>query len=171
MPQPPQERYLIGPGLRDKLREVIGRADGTPLGSGSRGSIPVRLQEIPRRGGGGTTIRLGQFTGAWPNEPGQFGSDNVKLVKLYVQNTNANNPNDWVPELDADGEEVVAVTLNLFSYIPTRSGNDSYLWCAVLPISEVDGEYWTGAYDNVDGQDVPVLRPYTTLWLLLAAEC
>jgi hypothetical protein len=163
---------LIGPGLRDKLRDVIARVDGTPLGSGGAARVPVRLQTMaPRRGGGGTTIRLGQFTGAWYNEPGQTGSDNLKLVKLYVQPSNASTPNDWVPELDANGEEVVAVTMNLFSYIPTRSGNDSYMWCAVLPISSVDGEYWTGAYDNVEGQDVPVMRPYTTLWLLLAAEC
>lgn len=162
-----QERYLIGPGLRDKLREVVAGFDGTPIGSEGEAGIPVRLQTMSRRGGG-STIRLGQFTGAWYNEPGTSGADNLKLVKLYVQNSNATGPNDWVPELDGEGEEVVAVTMNLFSYIPTRSGNDSYMWCAVLPISQVDGEYWTGAYDE---NDAPVMRPYTTLWLLLAAEC
>lgn len=164
-----------------KFADVLD-GDNTQLRSTDSGSARILYREaatgeqwcVVRMGDGaatGSTIRLGQFTGAWYNEPGESGSDNVKLVKLYVQNATPSGPNDWVPELDGDGEEVVAVTLNLFSYIPTRSGNDSYMWCAVLPISDVSGEYWTGAYDNVDGQDVPVMRPYTTLWLLLAAEC
>jgi hypothetical protein len=119
----------------------------------------------------GPSIRLGQFTGSWYNEPGLSGADNVKLVKLFVQPENPTGANDWVPELDGDGEEVIAVTLNLFSYIPTRSGNDSYMWCAVIPISSKPGEYWTGFYDYIDGQDVPAMRPYSRLWLLLAAEC
>ncbi len=163
------ERYFVGPNKRNEINEVISLVKGTPMKENGA-EVPTRLQGMPSRRGG-STIRLGQFTGAWYNEPGQTGSDNLKLVKLYVQPSNASTPNDWVPELDGDGEEVVAVTMNLFSYIPTRSGNDSYMWCAVLPISSVDGEYWTGAYDNVDGQDVPVMRPYNTLWLLLAAEC
>ena len=121
--------------------------------------------------GGGSTIRLGQFSGPWYNEPGESGADNVKLVKLYVQPSQSAGANDWVPELDANGEEVIAVTLNLFSYIPTRSGNDSYMWCALLPISDQGGEYWSGGYDYIDGQDVPRMKPYSKLWLLLAAEC
>lgn len=118
-----------------------------------------------------STIRLGQFSGLWYNEPGESGADNVKLVKLYVQPSDSTGANDWVPELDGDGEEVIAVTVNLFSYIPTRSGNDSYMWCAVLPISNQGGEYWSGGYDYIDGQDVPRMKPYSNLWLLLAAEC
>lgn len=129
------------------------------------------FREVGATVAAGSTIRLGQFTGFWENEPGESGADNVKLVKLYVQETDASGANDWVPELDADGEEVIAVTVNFFSYIPTRSGNDSYMWCAVVPISSVSGEYWSGGYDYVDGQDVPRMKPYSQLWLLLAAEC
>ena len=136
----------------------------------SRPRNPSFLPRAPG-GGGGSPIRLGQFTGPWVNEPGETGADNVKLVKLYVQPDDAGSANDWVPELDGDGEEVIAVTLNLFSYIPTRSGNDSYMWCAVIPISSVEGEYWSGGYDSTGGSDVPIMKPYTQLWLLLAAEC
>jgi hypothetical protein len=151
------------------------------LASSDSGSARILYREgtegdewcVVRLGDGASApaMRIGQFTGAWYNEPGATGADNVKLVKLYVQPANASTPNDWVPELDADGEEVLAVTLNLFSYIPTRSGNDAFLWCAVVPLSDVSGEYWAGGYENIDGQDVPIMRPYSKLWLLLSAEC
>jgi len=153
-----------------RIKSTILKVDAMPDATGS-GKIPVRFEDRPVAAGEGSTIRLGQFTGAWPNEPGETGSDNVKLVKLYVQAPSPTGPNDWVPELDGDGEEVLAVTMNLFSYIPTRSGNDSYMWCAILPISNVGGEYFAGTYEFVDGQDVPVMKPYSQLWLLLAAEC
>lgn len=58
-----QERYLIGPGLRDKLREVITRVDGMPAGSGGDGSIPVRLQTINQPLG--LRLHRGTFTGSW----------------------------------------------------------------------------------------------------------
>jgi hypothetical protein len=47
-----QERYFVGPRLRDKLREVIARVEGMPEGSGGGGKIPVVHQEIPRAAGG-----------------------------------------------------------------------------------------------------------------------
>jgi hypothetical protein len=58
-----KERYLIGPGLRNKLREIIRRVDGMPLGSSAE--IPTRLQDMRRGGGGGTTLKVGTFTGSW----------------------------------------------------------------------------------------------------------
>jgi hypothetical protein len=136
-----------------------------------RNMPPIKFRQPGGDDGGGSPIRLGQFTGWWVNEPGLTGANNLKLVKLYVQPSDASGSNDWVPELDGNGDEVIAVTLNLFSYIPTRSGNDSSMWCAVVPISDVAGEYWTGSYDYIDGVDVPTMRPYSKLWLLLAAEC
>lgn len=165
-----------------KFCDVKG-TDRTKLASSTTGSARILYRDgtgtgtkwcVVRMGdgeAGQSTVRLGQFTGNWCNEPGVSGADNVKLVKLYVQPPNSAGANDWVPELDSNGEEVIAVTLNLFSYIPTRSGNDSHMWCAVLPISDAAGEYWTGSYDNVEGVDVPIMRPYSKLWLLLAAEC
>jgi hypothetical protein len=139
-----------------------------------RNMPPIKFRQ-PSGDDGGSPIRLGQFTGSWYNEPGISGADNLKLVKLYVQSPDASGPtsaNDWIPELDGNGDEVIAVTLNLFSYIPTRSGNDSSMWCAVIPLSDLAGEYWTGSYEYVEGgPDVPIMRPYSKLWLLLAAEC
>lgn len=58
-----QERYLIGPGLRDKLREVVGRVDSIPTGSGGGAHIPVVHQSIDRPGG--SPVRLGKTVVAW----------------------------------------------------------------------------------------------------------
>jgi hypothetical protein len=135
------------------------------------GRRPRNPSTLPRAAGGGggvaSTIRLGQFTGFWPNEPGESGADNVKRVKLYVQEQNATGANDWIPETDGNGNEVIAVTINLFSYIPTRSGNDSYMWCAVTPISSVPGDYPAGGYSG----NTPIMTEYEQLWLLISAEC
>jgi len=163
----------ITESFAQRIASTVRRVDAMPTVFGD-GKIPTRFEDVQRPGGvsvSGPTIRLGQFSGPWYNEPGESGADNVKLVKLYVQPSPAAGANDWVSELDSDGEEVIAVTLNLFSYIPTRSGNDSYMWCAVIPISDQSGEYWSGGYDYIDGQDVPRMKPYSKLWLLLAAEC
>lgn len=58
-----RERYLIGPGLRDKLREVITRVDGTPIGAQGGETVPVRLQTMMPRGGGGVVEAF--YTGGW----------------------------------------------------------------------------------------------------------
>jgi hypothetical protein len=55
------ERYFIGPGLKDKLREVIYRVDG--LASVERGvKAPTVEQSLPIFR---TTFRICTFTGAW----------------------------------------------------------------------------------------------------------
>jgi hypothetical protein len=58
-----QERYFIGPRLRDKLRDVIARSDGLPQGSGGSAEVPAVHQEIPRRAG--SPVRLGKTSSAW----------------------------------------------------------------------------------------------------------
>lgn len=59
-----QERYFIGPGLRDKLRETITRVDG--MMDRERGvKNQVILQELPRRPGGSDAFRICTFTGSW----------------------------------------------------------------------------------------------------------
>jgi hypothetical protein len=122
-------------------------------------SRPRRPSKLPRApgGGGGSSIRLGQFTDTWANEPGQSGDANLKKVTLYMQDAqNAAGPNDWGPEI-TDGSQTIVVAINLFSYIPTRSGGDTRRWCAVTPLTSASGTF--------QGQD------YDRLWLLLAAEC
>ena len=57
------ERYFIGPGLRDKLRETITRVDGI-ADRESGGAIPTVHQEMGARGG--RAVRIGSFTGSWP---------------------------------------------------------------------------------------------------------
>jgi hypothetical protein len=58
-----KERYFIGPGLRDKLRDTITRMDGMASGHGID-EIPTRLQTLPSPSGG-KVLRVCTFTGAW----------------------------------------------------------------------------------------------------------
>jgi len=58
-----QERYFIGPGLRDKLRETITRVDG--MIDRERGpKIPFVPQDLPRHAGA-TQARFGEVSAAW----------------------------------------------------------------------------------------------------------
>lgn len=58
-----QDSYRIGPGLRDKLREVVRTVDALTLSSRGQSTRTVH-QEMPR-GGGGAGFRICTFTGAW----------------------------------------------------------------------------------------------------------
>lgn len=128
--------------------------------STARPRNPSKLSRAP--GGSGGVIRLGQFSGWWPNEPGESGVENIKLVTLFTQPVSATGGNDWVPV--QTGNEVTRVAaVNFFSFIPTRSGGDTLRWCAVCPISGLPGTYATG-YGTDTGT-------YENLWLLIAAEC
>jgi len=57
----PIDRYVIGPGLRIKLREVVDRHDATAIGGGGGPKVPVRTQESPRGG----DIRVGRISATW----------------------------------------------------------------------------------------------------------
>lgn len=69
-----QERYFIGPGLRDKLRETITRVDGLIASEGGA-NVPTVVQDLPRRGGG-TSIRMCKTIADW-----EVGS--TQLVELW----------------------------------------------------------------------------------------
>jgi hypothetical protein len=58
-----KERYFIGPGLRDKLRDTVTRMDGMAYGHGID-EIPTRLQTLPSPSGG-KVLRVCTFTGVW----------------------------------------------------------------------------------------------------------
>lgn len=64
------DRYFIGPGLRDKLRDVIRRVDGGAYGGGG-GEIPTRLQDMGGRGGGGGSGILSKTTDTWAIDTSQ----------------------------------------------------------------------------------------------------
>jgi hypothetical protein len=159
--------FLIGPGLRDELRDIVAeRKNGVTSMSVPR--MEARFEEgFKRRGGGGiSTIRLGQCEGPWPNEPPL----NVRVVRLFKQPDNPTGPADWIPETDSFGDPVFAVTINWFTHIPVGQG-DLLKWCAVVPISDLAGSYDTGQVTYEDQQEIPILRPYSKLWLLIAVEC
>lgn len=99
-----QERYLIGPGLRSKLREVIRRVDGLPQG-GPGSEIPTRLQD-PRRAGG-TTLRVGTFTGSW-----QTGTFKTVTITGSTQTISVYN---WCNAADGAGTATKYVLFGLAS--------------------------------------------------------
>lgn len=73
------ERYFIGPGLRDKLRETIIRVDSIARKEAGP-TIPTSSQEMMRSSPGGG-FRICTFTGAWS-------IDALKTVTFkYVTNT------------------------------------------------------------------------------------
>ena len=97
------ERYLIGPGLRDKLRDIIRRVDATPIGSSSE--IATRLQDMRR--GGGSSLRVGTFTGSW--QTGTF-----KTVTI-TGSTNTISVYNWCnPSLDSTASPSTAARYVIF---------------------------------------------------------
>jgi len=56
------EKYFVGPTLLGEIRETITRVAGMPNRT-SGASLPVRLQELPRRGG--SSVRLVSFVPPW----------------------------------------------------------------------------------------------------------
>lgn len=138
-----------------------------------RGKKPSRLPRAA--GGGGGLIRLAQFTGSWRKESPY----NLKVVRLFVNRDQPltgdgePSPFDWIPETDSYGDAATAVAINWMAYLPSTPG-DTIRWCAITQISELSGEYDTGiktvAPDDPSKQ-VPVMKPFTGLWLLIAAEC
>jgi hypothetical protein len=60
---PRSEKYFIGPQLLGDIRRVVGRVEGEPYRvNGVEG--PVRLQDMPRRGG--NAVRYVAWTATWP---------------------------------------------------------------------------------------------------------
>lgn len=74
------ERYFIGPGIRDKLRDIIVRTDGTPIKAGG-GEIPTRLQTLQQPSG--SPLRLGKTTVAWTK-------GTLATIELYNEGTPPN---------------------------------------------------------------------------------
>lgn len=82
-----QDRYVIGPGLRQKLRETITRVDSMHYPPSSGGELPYRLQTLsmPSRGG----IKTAMFSGSW-----SIGA--TKSVTFKYQSGTAEAHNDLV---------------------------------------------------------------------------
>jgi hypothetical protein len=98
-----QERYFIGPGLRDKLRETITRVDGMmDRQSGVKSQI-VHQDMMPS--GGGKPFRICTFTGAWAKTA-------AKAVAFKFETTTPNT----------------VVATNLFATIATAAGSRN---CAI----------------------------------------
>jgi hypothetical protein len=76
-----QERYFLGPGLRDKLRETITRVDGMmDSQSGPKAKI-VHQEMMPRSGD--KVFRICTYTGAWA-------IDGLKTVTFKYKTTTPN---------------------------------------------------------------------------------
>lgn len=166
-----EKGFLISPAFAGALRGLVDKDRNSVISSGfpkteARFEEPIRRVAAP-----GSTIRLGQTSGQWPNEPPL----NTKTVQLFRQQTKEElgrdpQPWEWVPDTDEYGDPVFAVTINWFSHVPVGQG-DVIKWCAVVPISDMAGEYDTGQVTYNDGVESPIMRPYSKLWLLIAVEC
>lgn len=58
------ERYFVGPTLLGEIRQTITRVAGMP-DRAHGAALPVALQDLPRRGGGGSSVRLVSFVPPW----------------------------------------------------------------------------------------------------------
>jgi hypothetical protein len=105
-----------------RMANVVHWFESTP-----RPRNPSKLPRAPGGGGGG--VRIGQFAGAWPKEPGTSGTENVKTVMLYDKSQTNASPNAW----NASGETVSVV--NLFAYVPAPRGGPTSMWCAISLVS------------------------------------
>lgn len=59
------ERYFIGPGLKDKLGDVIRRVDGTQNPGGTITPIRTRFEDPPSSVKSKDVFKACKFTGAW----------------------------------------------------------------------------------------------------------
>ena len=91
------ERYFIGPGLRDKLRETIIRVD--EIRRVDRGASAKTALQDGMGGRGGRVFRIGTFSGEW-----QKGSSKTVTFKFVTATPNT-----------------VSAT-NLFAQVPSRPG-------------------------------------------------
>lgn len=124
-----RERYLIGPGLRDKLREVIGRLDGVPVGSGGINSTTVRLQSMPTRGGFPIKIAAYSTGGA------QWNKWTVRNVHAHDL-VEANGVYSAVPLYSGNGAPYLITVLNIFSTIAPNY--DAIRYCAYASVNGVN---------------------------------
>jgi hypothetical protein len=76
-----QERYFLGPGLRDKLRETITRVDGMMDRQSGVKSQTVHQEMMPRSGD--KVFRICTYTGAWS-------IDGLKTVTFKYKTTTPN---------------------------------------------------------------------------------
>jgi hypothetical protein len=108
------ERYFIGPSMKNKLSEIISRAENTSLGGGAD-EIPVRLTGMQRSVGSedGAAVSEATFMGGWVK--GQF-----KQV-TFVADTTA-----------------TAMAINLIRTIPVASGGLTARLCTVTERSVQD---------------------------------
>lgn len=114
-------------------------------------------------GGGGPQMKLGKYSGSWPKEIGK----NIKPVTLYTMSNN--DPTQWVPELDQNGDQIVISAINFISYVPVKPNSDRDPWCYVIPFIQQSGFYVYSDY--LFGTEVDTQINYSKLYLLLAAEC
>lgn len=93
-----QERYFIGPGLKDKLRDVIFRVDGAPhVTAGPK--VPYVYSDIPPPLVVAKNLQRGTFTGEWP-----IGSTNA--VTIVNSSETVRVTNYCVPIDTSDGTAV-----------------------------------------------------------------
>lgn len=110
---------------------------------GNRDMPPIKFRTVSDEGGSGLPIRLARFAGAWTNDP--LMGANVKNVMLYRKVIPADplvpeDPNEWEPELDAEGFPIVVTAVNLLAWAGSAQ-QDVLKWCYVTKAS-TDSQFW-----------------------------
>jgi hypothetical protein len=123
------ERYFIGPRIKNKLEGLF--AENESPGKLGEGGIPLRLQTMARRGGGGSPIKIGSYnTNGMQWEKGSSFS-----VHEYEIQAEENGSHTLVPRFNNSVPVTVSV-LNLFVTIPPNY--DRVRYCAFTPINGVN---------------------------------
>ena len=120
------ERYFIGPRIKNKLEGLF--SENESPGKLGEDEIPLRLQAMARRGGGGgSSISIGSYnTNGTQWEKGQSVS-----VHEYEIQTEEDGSHTLVPRYN-NGVPVTTSVLNLFVTIPPNY--DRVRYCAYTSI-------------------------------------
>lgn len=113
-----QDTYRIGPGLRDKLREVVRKVDALSVKTHGPGSRPIH-QEMPRGSGSRGGTKVGKTTGVWEK-------NSYAQITVYDQG-------DPLSPTTKDPPEVIQFCVNKFATV----GADK--WVA---ISKATNGHW-----------------------------
>lgn len=123
------ERYLIGPGLREKLRELIRRVDGTPAKAEGY-EIPTRLQDLRR--GLGSVLKVGTFTGSW--QTGTFKTVTITGSTQTIEVYNWCNPsiNDGTAASTAAKYVIFGNASGTQSVVEIQAGSGTTPTCSMV---------------------------------------
>lgn len=124
--------YKISEHFAQRLKATVLKVDRMPEATGGSGKIPVRFDEVVRRGGGGgSTVSLGTYS----TDGTQWEKGQVKPIHAYTLEQTSSGGYSITPDY-SDGLPVVVDVLNLFVTIPPNY--DTVRYCAYVEVGGVN---------------------------------